>query len=393
MTEQTKRWRGFTHEELYRLLHEGPGAQASADPGRRWAELASTLSDVGQDLATALDSSGATWVGRAAGRAYERLAPLAAWATAAGESAAEMRTAVENQGDYVAKARADMPVPQDLPQQQPDPTIAPAIQVVGAQTDPEPIEAAQSSGELRAFEVMAAYEEATAVNLTALSAFEQPAELLDSGRDRHSNRGQGIGLSAVVSTIASAVAGALPSVVDKPRGHHSPHVREVAGNQGVVLSGATLEAEPARRAVSPGISSGAAPMEAHPAIGAAPSPGPGSKPRDGRSSARATPAVPAAPTAIGDLAGTPAAAPMAGTGGTGAPVSPTGAAPTTADKPALRRFGTEALGSSQWFAETESTPSRDVSGRRRDLGSVEQVTESVVVDGEDHHLPPNVIGG
>ncbi|MGH3859827.1 PPE domain-containing protein [Actinokineospora sp.] len=392
MTEQTKRWRGFTHEELYRLLHEGPGAQASADPGRRWAELASTLSDVGQDLATALDSSGATWTGRAAGRAYERLAPLAAWATAAGESAAEMRTAVENQGDYVAKARADMPAPENVPQQQPDPTIAPAIQVVGAQTDPEPIEAARSSGEQRAFEVMAAYEEVTTANLTALSAFEQPAELLESGRERHSNRGQGIGLSAVVSTIASTVAAALPTVVDKPH-KHQPHLRDFAGNQGVVLSGATLEAEPARRAITPGMSSGVAPVEAHPAIGAAPSPAP--KAREGRASGRATPlaapAAPAVPAAIGDLAGTPVA-PVAGAGAA-APVSSGGMAPTTADKPTLRRFGTEALGSSQWFAETESAPSRDVSGRRRDLGSVEQVTESVVVDGEDHHLPPNVIGG
>lgn len=155
MTEQTKRWRGFTHEELYRLLHEGPGAGASADPGRRWAELSSTLADVGQDLATALDSSGSGWVGRAAGRAYERLAPLAAWAITAGETAAGMRVAVENQGDYVAKARADMPAPENAPQQQPDPTIAPAIQVLGAQNDPEPIEAARSSGEQRAFEVMA----------------------------------------------------------------------------------------------------------------------------------------------------------------------------------------------------------------------------------------------
>lgn len=388
MTEQTKRWRGFTHEELYRLLHEGPGAQASADPARRWAELSSTLSDLGQDLAAALDGSGAGWVGRAAGRAHERLAPLAAWATTAGENAAKMRLAVENQGDYVAKARADMPAPESVPQQQPDPTIAPAIQVLGAQTDPEPIEAAQSSGEQRAFEVMAAYEANTTSNLTALSAFEQPTELLDRGRDRHGNRGHGIGLSAVVSTIASAAA-ALPAVAEKPRGHHSPHVREAVGHQGVVLSGATLEPEPARRPMAPGISSGAAPMEAHPAIGAAPSPAP--KSRDSRSSSRATaPSVPAVPAAIGDLAGTPAG-PMAG--GSGAPISPPGAAPTPAEKVALRRFGTEAVGSSQWFAETESAPSRDVSGRRRDLGSVEQVTESVVVDGEDHQLPPNVIGG
>ncbi|MDQ3402083.1 MAG: hypothetical protein M3548_01635, partial [Actinomycetota bacterium] len=64
MTEQTdmKRWRGFTHKELYQMLHAGLGAQASATPARRWAAVASTLDEVGQDLGAALETTGAGWV-------------------------------------------------------------------------------------------------------------------------------------------------------------------------------------------------------------------------------------------------------------------------------------------------------------------------------------------
>lgn len=94
-----------------------------------------------------------------------------------------------------------------------------------------------------------------------------------------------------------------------------------------------------------------------------------------------------------DIANT---APAPGTSGTplGSGGAPAGAAPSSAgDKLAMRRFGTEALGSSQWFGDTDNTPSRPVSGRRRDLGSTDQVTESVSVDGEEHQLPPTVIGG
>ncbi|GAA4291187.1 hypothetical protein GCM10023148_55080 [Actinokineospora soli] len=57
MTEDTTRWRGFSHEELYRMLHDGPGAPSSATPSRRWAELAAALDDVGHQLDTKSDRS------------------------------------------------------------------------------------------------------------------------------------------------------------------------------------------------------------------------------------------------------------------------------------------------------------------------------------------------
>jgi len=167
------RWRGHTHKELYLLLHEGPGAAASAEPSRRWAEISSSLSEIGQDLQKALEQSGAGWAGKAAGRAYDRLSITATWATETSTSAAAMRTAVENQAEHIAKARADMPPPEDVPPAQPDPAVAAAVQIAQTQTDLEAPEATASSAEERAFEVMATYELNTNTNTEALATFEE----------------------------------------------------------------------------------------------------------------------------------------------------------------------------------------------------------------------------
>ena len=218
MTEPTDqpadgaRWRGYSHKELYLMVHDGPGAAASAEPSRRWAEISATLTEIGQDLQKALDATNVAWTGRAAGAAYERLVTTAGWASETGESAAVMRTSVEDQGDHVAKVRADMPKPEDVPAVNPDPTTAAAVQVAQAQTDLEPAEATASSAEERAVEVMAAYEVNTGSTTGALASFVAPKELLPQ-EDIHHNRGGG--LLGILPTVVSGLLGG--------HGHHNGH--------------------------------------------------------------------------------------------------------------------------------------------------------------------------
>src|SRR4051794_10998515 len=159
------------------MLHDGPGAAASAEPSRRWEGIATSLTEIGQDLAKALEQSSAAWSGKAAGAAYDRLSVTAAWATDTGADAATMRAAVETQAEHIARARADMPVPEDVPTAAPDPTLAPAVQVARAQADLEGVEAAAASAEERAFEVMAAYELNTNTTTGGLSSFDAPPSL------------------------------------------------------------------------------------------------------------------------------------------------------------------------------------------------------------------------
>ncbi|GLZ38562.1 PPE domain-containing protein [Actinokineospora sp. NBRC 105648] len=433
MTEQAtdaKRWRGFTHKELYLMLHDGPGAQASADPSRRWAQLTAALADISHDLGNTLDSSSAVWAGRAAGAAQERLTPLATWAQAASDNAAEMRAAVENQGDYIAKARADMPRPEDVPAPQPDPAVPPAAQVVAVQVDAEPLESAQSAGEQKAFEVMAAYELSTTTNLSVLTGFTAPAELLGV-RDQHRNRGDGI--ESTHSSFAPGHVNVPAPGHDqrhRPPGYHGVgvggggsdggHFGGVGGRgQGVGLSGAafTEQAEVVRRpVVQPGMLSGATPMNEVPYTGPGARNGVGSSDEErarrgsgaggsrgvgggqytGGADALSANSSGAAAPGMSTAANTGAGAPMAPGAGAGAGMGGN-------DKMAMRRFGVDALGSSQWFGDAPdqagtsggsgSSGTRQVGGRRRDLSETEQVTESVDVLGEDVQLPPGVIGG
>ncbi|PPK69761.1 PPE domain-containing protein [Actinokineospora auranticolor] len=441
MTEQngqqpeTKRWRGFTHKELYLMLHDGPGAQASAEPSRRWAQLSATLSEIGQDLAATLDGSSAVWAGRAAGAARERLAPLAGWARAAAVEAGEMRVAVENQAEYVARARADMPAPEDVPAVRPDPAVPPATQVALVGGDVEPVEAAQAAGAQKAFEVMAAYEVATGQNLGLLTGFEEPAGLVGQG-DIRRDQGDGVQSSGTHTSFTGHLPTQVPTqpsgVDQQPRHFHGgaggpsggigvgPSGDGIVprGGQRIDVSGASVVEAPEafRRPIQPGLLSGASPVitAEGPVIGLGGVGGVGSgsdrssgrstRPLTGGSVIGADPSTSSgAGAASSGLTANPAAAagaPM-GAAGAGAPLA---GGDRVADKMAMRRFGAEALGSSQWFGDTvesssnnatSSSSARQLGGRRRDLsrGEDSPVTESVSVDGEDVALPPGVIGG
>jgi len=79
--------------------------------------------------------------------------------------------------------------------------------------------------------------------------------------------------------------------------------------------------------------------------------------------------------------------------GAGAPIAPTAGAPMGAqEKLAMRRFGMDAIGSSQWFGDTEEPVPGAAPKRRFDLRESAEVTESVSILDEEHKLPPNVIG-
>jgi hypothetical protein len=419
------RWRGHTHKELYLMLHDGPGAGASAEPSRRWEAISTALNEIGQDLSKALEQSGASWTGKAAGRAYDRLSVTAAWAADTGAEAAGMRASVETQAEHIARARADMPPPEDVPSSKPDPTLAPAVQVAQAQTDLEGAEAAASSAEQKAFEVMAAYQLNTNTTTDGLATFDSPPEvvhhdevhqgeanvgsqhtnaasagLLDVGRGGSGGGpGNGIGHGPGGSSGGSAGRGPFSGVFSgvlnlfgsNDKSHKRSAGRSLAGGSS---SGVGLGPGSGSGAVSGGGGAGGSGggAEARPApIGtSSPAAGPstGAAPKVGPS-VGGVPATDFHAAAAGQAAGQAAAvhqssagtmAPAAGTPGGGGQ-----------DKMALRRFGAEAIGSNQWFGDDEAVVG-DSPRRRRDFKENKHVTESVDILGQEHKLPPTVIG-
>lgn len=391
------RWQGYSHKELYLMLHDGPGAAASAEPSRRWAEIAATLTEVGQDLKKAIEATNVAWSGPAAGVAYERLATTVVWAEDAGEHAGAMRTSVEDQAEHIAKARADMPKPEDVPAAQPDAAVAPAVQVVQTQTDAEAAEKAAASAELKAVEVMAAYEENTRLTTAAIATFEPVSDLVES---THLHKNKGGGLLGIVPTVVSGLLG-VGKHEDK---HHDNGRGERRDNwHSPNTSNSSARWEEARRPVPtaplPGKIMGAAP---EPLFAAAPGGNDDKKerqagrgnpnsqaPAPGPKSGGANMSLPNAElqqqaAAASQAAGTPPPP--------GAPLAPaTGGVPASQDKMALRRFGMEAIGSSQWFGDTEEPVVGESPKRRFDLRATAD-TENVTILDDESHLPPTVIG-
>jgi hypothetical protein len=462
MTDQatdTTRWRGFTHKELYKLLHEGGGPASSGDSSRRWAEISATLSEVSDDLQAALDKSGSGWKGKAAGAAYDRLSGLVDWASSTGAGAATMRTAVDNQAQHLATARAQMPVPDDTSAAPPDPTTGlPAAQLVAGQADAEPVEAAASAGQQRAFEVMTTYQKNTTANTTALASFNAPSTFAGLG-DIQRHTGGGVSLTTPAIAVGVGV-GPVPQQTDQlhtPGIGGLPHGDGWLAGGGATIGAGSLDVEVGRRPLAaanaftmaapvdepffalgvigedssgggrtstgtggPG-ATGAGPGPASTALGAgtgaSPAIGAGPNAAIGAGGQR-TAALGATPgtsglglggSAIGaghspDLqtavagqhqmataAGTPAAAAPGAAAGTGIPGSGDTHAP-------VRRLGVDpgmsagqALGSDLGVVEVRgaSTPSRR---RFTDRDNEQRVTEQVSIDGEQHSLPPTVIG-
>lgn len=412
------RWRGYTHKELYQMLHDGPGAAASASPSRRWAEISSTLTEIGQDLKKALELTNVAWQGRAAGAAYDRLSTTVVWAEDAGAGAGVMRTAVEDQGDHIAKARADMPVPEGVTPAAPDPTVAPAVQVLQTQVDAEPAETAASSAEERAVEVMAAYETNTKATTAALATFDTPQKLMQNTAIHHGNGG---GLLGLLPTAAAGLVGGggRPRNDDRPR-------NDWRNNNGPSPStgGSSSHWDGPRRPAptttpAPGKTMGVStdPLLATPrstggsreraagrggnAVGGGSGSGGGNGNAPAAGSSSGNGAVPkgGAP----NLGGLPpselqqaAAASQAAANAAhqpGAPIAPTtGAVGGAQEKMALRRFGMDAIGSSQWFGDANEPAVGESQKRRFDLRESAEVTESVSILDEEHKLPPTVIG-
>lgn len=167
------RWQGYSHQELYDMLHSGPGSAAAGPVAGRWSGLAEALTEIQQQVNAGVTNSGATWTGVAGDTARDALGPLGDWAQQAATAADVMRVSTELQGDLLGKARAAMPAPVAVPQ--PPTRIG---QLVTSQVDYEVAELAGQVAAQQAYQVMAEYETATDDNVDTLGDFGAPPKLV-----------------------------------------------------------------------------------------------------------------------------------------------------------------------------------------------------------------------
>ncbi|QGK71346.1 PPE domain-containing protein [Allosaccharopolyspora coralli] len=205
------RWQGYSHPELYEQIHQGPGADASTDPVRRWSELTTALAEIDSDLASALIRAMDGWQGEAAETTRSGLRPLGEWAGEVQEAARVMRDRAEEQAEHVGKARAEMPPPVRLTAEDPGMAESLFTHLFSGQTDREAQEAAQDAAEQRAFDVMRTYESSTRANTTSLASFAAPPQVTVDAPAARPMPGGGVAQPAVTINWAPSVPATPPT--------------------------------------------------------------------------------------------------------------------------------------------------------------------------------------
>jgi PPE family protein len=105
------RWEGFTHEEIYARVQQGPGRGASADAEAAWTTVATTIRDVDAQLTRAAEQIGVGWHGAAAENVRGGLTVMSNWALDAAGDAELTRDGITAQADAAAHVRTTMPAP------------------------------------------------------------------------------------------------------------------------------------------------------------------------------------------------------------------------------------------------------------------------------------------
>ncbi len=152
---QQPRWRDLTHQQVFDLVHAGPGPTASEGARAAWDSVEAALRKIDGDLAAAMRAAG--WEGAAADAAHDGLTPLGRWAVAAAQSAGRAALSVQEHQDQVAYVRSNMPPPGDPVSEDPpanlqDPGIDPFNQQAWAEQS-----AANAAVAEQAFHVMDNY--------------------------------------------------------------------------------------------------------------------------------------------------------------------------------------------------------------------------------------------
>jgi hypothetical protein len=288
-----------------------------------------------------------------------------------------MRSAVEEQADHVGRVRAAMPAPGSEPTPQPDPLIAPVVQLVGLQSDHEPIERATSDAARKAFEAMLAYQNDTTATTDALASFEETVDT--SGY--HANRNRNL-VDVLGITTHTSSAGAAPVV---PAQQQTSYFHWENGRGGDVVSqsgfAGTLEPEVQRPAAAAPLQQGS--MAAADPFGAPLT----ATPQRDTNARRTSPGAGKVPMAPLDNSMLPAAANTPMNSGSVSPAAaPTALSGGGADRAMPRRLG-EPLMSGQWAGDAVEPVS---SAKRRRAEQEEKITESV--EGAGSEVPPAVIG-
>ena len=308
------RWEGFTHDEIYARVQQGPGRAASADAEAAWSTVEGTIRSVDEQLTRAVRQVGVHWEGAAADGVHGGMRVMSNWALDAAGDALLTKNGIAAQAEEAGYIRAAMPPPRTAKWNDTVGQVVGGAGLVPAMTDIGALEDQMANDRARAVELMNQYSARSSENQQMMNYWTQPPRV-------------------VVETVPPAAPVSSPAVESSAAvglGHLvAPAIGPGAGSPGVAITGAPGPATArgpdrpgagGRTDATAGASSARASTGAASAVPAPPAPGPSGTARSSNGADRR--AVPA-----------PGPVPVVPSAGTG---------PTTAGRVARTRAGVEA---------------------------------------------------
>lgn len=255
--DDAPRWAGYTHEELYELVHTGPGPAASQYAEGRWYGARFAIELVEARLSKAIADAGSGWEGQAAAATTAGVSPLGAWALSSADEALRTTRALESQAADADHVRRSMPAPETSPGD--GYGVTPGFLADWSAADRRRDQQAQ-----RAVDLMAQYTERSMDNFVNLGRWTAPPEVVfTQPATPGASTGGAPGATswaapADISPAADTAAAAAATATGPPAGVTAPGITPTGVTPGAVPPPATL----------PGTSLG-------PATGAGSSPGGG----------------------------------------------------------------------------------------------------------------------
>ncbi|GAA1283219.1 hypothetical protein GCM10009609_54930 [Pseudonocardia aurantiaca] len=340
------RWEGYSHEEIYRVVHTGPGRAASVAAESSWAEVQALILRIDERITAAMNGSASGWEGGAADAARTALSPLAQWASDAANDAGITARAVTTQAEQAQELRNTIPEPPG-----PDTKAWAFLDTItnesmGSMEDLQAAEQEEANRAARAVDLMNTYTNNSFENRRHMDYWTLPPQVTVETAAPPAPTGVGAG----------AGGGFAP-------GDSGPVEVAAAGAPAAPGPGASVVVGPAADAPPAG-NAGGVPVAAPPPV-AAPGPGAGATGRAGG-------------TPIGGAGLPPATLPAPGTAGGARSAIPPVLPPTEAVTPSRRRGEGEAAAvrpvipgppprpapAPGWRDVVASTPERPAPGAR-----------------------------
>ncbi|WP_460444050.1 WXG100 family type VII secretion target, partial [Amycolatopsis cihanbeyliensis] len=104
-------WMGYSHEELYRMVHDNVNLAGAEEVAEKWADLRGGLISTVAGLRAIVESFHAAWTGEAADQARAVFVDLLHWTQDTSNQCGSLYTLVNDQAGHVKVARDAMPAP------------------------------------------------------------------------------------------------------------------------------------------------------------------------------------------------------------------------------------------------------------------------------------------